>query len=120
MKHLAIPSFFRFFDLLLAITNPALKLSRWSCESVEFTRERYNFTSSEHGFSCDIFKMTHAGRHGWRLMVVKEHWWIGEDAKIAKTTRWARPIRGKRSGMMAWLRSQEAALDRSSGRQTDK
>jgi hypothetical protein len=120
MKNLASPSFFRFFDLLLAITNPALKRSRWNYEGVELTRERYNFMSSEHGFSCDIVRMDRAGRNGWSLMVVKEYWWIGEDAKTTKTMHWTRPMRGKRIDMMAWLRAQEAALERSRGRGSDK
>ena len=113
MKNLARPSFFRFFDLLLGATNPGLKRSRWTFDGVEFTRERHNFTGGAYGFTFEIFRMEHAGRRGWSLMVVKEYWWFGEEAKTAKTTHWARPIRGKRSDMMTWLRAQEADLERS-------
>jgi len=99
------------FDLLLSSSNPGMKRSRWTHDGVEFERERHSFTSSRHGIVIEIFTLTRAGRRGWSLMVTKEYWWAGPDAKPFKNLRWARPLGGERSDLMAWLRDQEAALE---------
>lgn len=113
MRSLARPSFFRMLDLLLSTTNPGLKRLRWTHEGVEFERERHSFSSSRHGIVIEIFTLTRSGRHGWSLMVTKEYWWVGPDAKPLKNLRWARPLSGERSDLFSWLRAQEAALERS-------
>lgn len=119
MKSLARPSFFRFFDLLLANTNPGLKRTCWTFDGVEFERNRHTFTGPRHGLAIEIFTLTHGGRRGWSFMVTKEYWWAGPDNKAFKNTRWARPLSGRRSDLMAWLRAQEEALERTSGRTTE-
>jgi hypothetical protein len=112
MKSFARPSFFRIFDLLLSTTNPSLKLTRWTHDGVEFERERHSFTGPKHGLTIEIVTLTRTGRRGWCLMVTKEYWWAGVESKAFKNLRWARPLSGKRSDLLAWLRGQEAALDR--------
>jgi hypothetical protein len=112
MKSFARPSFFRLFDLLLATSNPGLKLSRWTYDGVEFERERHSVMGPKHGLAIEIFTLTRAGRRGWRLMVTKEYWWAGEESKALKSLRWARPTSGQRGDIMSWLRTQEAALER--------
>jgi len=114
MKSLASPSFFRLFDLLVSHTNPGLKLSRWTFDGVEFERERHSFMGPKHGVAIEIFTLMRGGRRGWALMVTKEYWWVGEESRALKNLRWARPTSGQRSDIMAWLRAQEAALDRPS------
>jgi len=114
MKSFARPSFFRLFDLLLSTTNPGLKLPRWTFDGVEFERERHSFTGPKHGLTIEIYTLTRGGRRGWTLMVTKEYWWAGEDSKALKNLRWAKPLSGQRSDLLAWLRAQEAALERSS------
>jgi hypothetical protein len=113
MKSLARPSFFRLFDLLISHTNPGLKLSRWTFDGVEFERERHSFMGPRHGVAIEIFTLTRGGRRGWTLMVTKEYWWVGKESKALKTLRWARPTSGQRADIMSWLRTQEAALERS-------
>jgi hypothetical protein len=112
MKSLARPSFFRIFDLLLAITNSGLKRTRWSHDGVEFERERHSFTGPKHSLTIEIFTLTRGGRRGWSLMVTKEYWWAGEG-KAFKNLRWARPLSGQRADILTWLRNQEAALEQS-------
>lgn len=112
MRNLARPSFFRFFDLLLSTANPGLKHTRWTFEGVAFERARHSFTGAGHTFIVETFTLRQGGRRGWNLMVVKEYWSFGDDGKGTRTTRWARPMGGKRSDLMAWLRAQEAALER--------
>ena len=113
MKSLAHPSFFRAFDLLIGLTNPALKRSHWIHDGVEFERERHSVMGPRHGFVIEITTLTRPGRRGWSLMVTKEYWWAGPDAKPFKNLRWARPLGGERSDLFAWLRAQESALERS-------
>lgn len=112
VKSLARPSFFRMFDLLIASSNPGMKRTRWTHDGVEFERERHSFSSSRHGIVIEIFTLTRPGRRGWSLMVTKEYWWAGPDAKPFKNLRWARPLGGERNDLFAWLRAQEAALER--------
>jgi hypothetical protein len=114
MKSLQRPSFFRMFDLLLSTTNPGFKLTRWTHDGVEFERERHSFTSPRHGLTIEIITLTRSGRRGWSLMVTKEYWWAGAESKAFKNLRWARPLGGLRSDLFAWLRAQEAALERAS------
>jgi hypothetical protein len=114
MKGLARPSFFRVFDLLLATSNPGLKLSRWTYDGVEFERERHSVMGPKHGLAIEIYTLARPGRRGWTLMVTKEYWWAGEESKALKNLRWARPTNGQRADILSWLRTQEAALERSS------
>ena len=114
MKSFARPSFFRLFDLLLSTTNPGLKLARWTFDGVEFERERHSFSGPKHGLTIEIYTLTRGGRRGWTLMVTKEYWWAGEDSKALKNLRWAKPLSGQRADVLTWLRTQEAALARSS------
>uniref|UniRef100_UPI0037047521 hypothetical protein n=1 Tax=Bradyrhizobium guangxiense TaxID=1325115 RepID=UPI0037047521 len=113
VKSLARPSFFRMFDLLITSTNPGMKRSRWAHDGVEFERERHSFSSARHGIVIEIFTLSRPGRHGWSLMVTKEYWWAGPEAKPFKNLRWARPLGGQRSDLFDWLRAQESALERS-------
>jgi hypothetical protein len=112
MKNFVRPSFFRVFDLLLSTTNPGLKRSRWTFDGVEFERERHSFTGPNHGLAVDIVTLTRPGRRGWKLMVTKEYWWAGTESKPLKNLHWARPTGGQRNDILAWMRAQEAALDR--------
>lgn len=112
MKNLARPSFFRMFDLLLSTTNPHSRLTRWTHDGVEFERERHSYTGPKHGLTIDITTLTRGGRRGWCLMVTKEYWWEGAESKAFKDLRWARALSGQRGEMMAWLRAQEAELER--------
>jgi hypothetical protein len=112
MKSLAQPSFFRVFDLLLGAANPGLKLTSWSHDGVGWERERHSFTGATHGQSIEIVTVTHTGKRGWRLMVVKEYWWAGKETKAIKSVKWAKAIDGQRNEILNWFRAQEADLDR--------
>lgn len=115
MKSFARPSFFRVFDLLVSTTNPGLKRTRWTHDGVAFERERHSFSGPRHGLTIEIITLTRAGRRPWTLMVTKEYWWAGPDLKAFKNLRWARPLSGQRTDILAWMRAQESALERSSG-----
>jgi hypothetical protein len=113
MKNFASPSFFRLFDLLLGNSNPGSKLSQWTYGDVDWARDRYSVTGPHHGLVIEIFTLNRKGRRGWSLMVVKEHWWAGSETEAIKSTRWARPVSGRRSDIIEWLRQHELEIDRS-------
>ncbi len=115
MKSFARPSFFRVFDVLVSTTNPGLKLMRWTHDGIEFERQRHSFSGPKHGLTIEIITLTRAGRRPWALMVTKEYWWSGPDSKAFKNLRWARPLSGQRTDILAWMRAQEGALERSPG-----
>lgn len=110
MKNFAQPSFFRLLDLLVSTSNPGLKRLHWTHDGVEFQRERHSFTGPKHGMAIEIFNLTHSGRRGWSLMVIKEYWWGGEESKALKNLRWARPTGGQRRDILAWLKAQDAKI----------
>ena len=114
MKSFARPSFFRVFDLLVSTSNPQFRRSRWTHDGVEFERERHSFSGPRHGLTIEIITLTGSGRRGWTLMVTKEYWWAGAENKPFKNLRWARPLNGQRSDILAWMRAQESGLERSS------
>jgi hypothetical protein len=116
MKSFVGAFFFRAFDLLLSTSNPGLKRSRWTFDGVDFERERHSFAGANHGFAVDIITLTRTGRRGWSFMVAKEYWWAGAESKPLKSLRWARPTSGQRSDMLAWMRAQETALERSASK----
>jgi len=101
MKNFTSPSFFRLFDLLMSTHNPGFKRSKWTLDGVDCGRERHSFTGQQYGFSVEIFTFSRVGKRGWTLMIVKEHWWIGEDGKDTKALRWARPTSGRRNDIIA-------------------
>ena len=117
MKTLASPSFFRLFDLLLSTTNPGLKRLQWVHDGIEFERARHSAMGPKHSLAIEIFTLTRSGRRGWSLIVAKEYWWAGDQGnKALKNLRWARSTSGQRSDILHWLRTQEAALERSSAK----
>lgn len=64
MMSLARPSFFRMLDLLVNTLNPALKLTRWTHDRMNFERQRHSFTGPRHSLTIDIFRLTRGGRRG--------------------------------------------------------
>jgi hypothetical protein len=112
MKTFASPSFFRAFDLLLSMTNPGQERSRWTFDAVEWERERHSFAGPNHRFAVEVFTLTHPGRDGWRLMVVKEFWWAGREKDALRSISWARPLGERTGNAIAWFRRQQAALER--------
>jgi hypothetical protein len=111
MKSFASPSLFRVVDLLLAKSNPHLKLSKWKHEELDCERERHSFNGSNHSFAIEVTRLTRPGRHGWSLMVVKEFWWAGNQGRELRSSHWAQLMSGSRNDALAWLREQERSLE---------
>jgi len=116
VKSLAHPSFFRVVDLLIASSNPGLKLSSWTHDGVACERERHSFSGPNHGLSIEIVTLTRTGRNGWSVMIVKEYWWAGSEGRALKALRWAKLLKGQRAELLSWLRAQETLLGRSNER----
>jgi hypothetical protein len=112
MKNLAHASFFRVFDVLMGEANPGLKLNTWTHDGVTWERERHSFNGAAHGQSIEIVTVSHSGKRGWRLMVVKEYWWAGQESRAIKAVRWAKATGGQSSDILAWFRGQEISLER--------
>ncbi len=54
--------------------------------------------------------MTKTGSHGWSLLVVKEHWWSAVGENSLRSTEWAKPMTGKRTQILDWLRTEERRI----------
>jgi hypothetical protein len=112
VKHLASPSFYRTFDLLLSLSNPGAKLTCWTHDGVEWVRERTSIAGRSHGFVIEVVTLTKAGRRGWSLLVAKEHWWAGESTEAIRSGRWTRALGGRRKDILEWFRKHELEIDR--------
>jgi hypothetical protein len=44
-------------------------------------------------------------------MVVKEHWWAGKQGEVIRSTNWAKPLKGRRASILAWLEQQKRELE---------
>ncbi len=67
------------------------------------------------------YTMAKTGSRGGSLLVVKEHWWTVRGETSLTATEWAKPLAGKRSRVMDWLRTEERRIAAASteGRITD-
>ncbi|MFY9641663.1 MAG: hypothetical protein WCD20_13330 [Rhodomicrobium sp.] len=120
MKSFASPSFFRVFDLLLSSANPGMKLSRWTMDGVECDHVRHSFSGPMHGFVIEIFTLTHPGKRGWSLMVVKEFWYAGKDHDTGRMPHWAKLTGGDRANVLSWFRKQEASIEQRLAPESDR
>jgi hypothetical protein len=112
MKSLSQASFFRVFDVLLGEANPGLKLTSWTHDGITWERERHSFNGVAHGLSIEIVSVSRPGKRGWRVLVVKEYWWAGQESRAIKAVRWAKATGGQSSDILAWFRGQEVLLER--------
>jgi hypothetical protein len=104
MKRLGDLSFFYFFDRMLSVSDPDFSLDRWVVDGVTWTRERHSFAGQTHSFTTEVFTGSCPGHQGWTLLVVKEHWWKGNQER---SQRWVLLTSGRRAEVMAWLKKQE-------------
>ncbi|HXI86943.1 MAG TPA: hypothetical protein VNH64_05760, partial [Parvularculaceae bacterium] len=107
MKSLGDAGFFRVFDALAGDGNPGLVLKSWTHEGADWRRDRTSLSSPEYSFIAEVFTLAHAARPKWTLLVVKEHWWAGEEKNAIKSARWARPMAGRKADILAWFRARE-------------
>jgi hypothetical protein len=112
MKNFASASFFRTFDMLASAGNPGNDTCRWVFKGVNWDRERYSFAGPDYSLALEVFILECPGRDGWRLIVIREFWWVGPRKDPLKTLRWARPLGGAAKSAIAWFRQEQAALER--------
>jgi hypothetical protein len=111
MNSLIDNAFFLLFERILSDENPGLKLDRWSKNGVNWERGRHSFTGPVYGFTLDSFVASKGGRNAWSLLVMKEHWWADRHGESVKSQQWAKPLRGDRQHIFAWLSERKRALD---------
>ena len=70
-------------------------------------RERHSFAGADHSFAVEVFTVVPAGREKWKLLVVKEHWWMSGAADAVKSVQWARAASGRTADVLAWMRERE-------------
>lgn len=110
MRTFADPSFFRLFHALLDDSCPDRQQTQWSHRGIAWMHQRHSFTGVVCGFGIHQYMMAKTGSHGWSLLVVKEHWWTVRGETSLRATEWAKPLTGKRSHIMDWLRSEERRI----------
>jgi hypothetical protein len=109
VKSLSDAAFFRTFDALASGGNPGLGRMNWDYAGASWVRERISVSRSAYSFAQEIFTLSSAAQPKWSLLVVKEYWRRGNDAKAARIARWTALLSGRRSDALAWFRDQARA-----------
>jgi len=110
VRTFADPSFFRLFHALLEESCPDRRQTQWSRRGVAWVHQRHSFTGIACGFGIHQYTMTKSGPQGWSLLVVKEHWWAVGGETSLRATEWAKPLTGKRTHIIDWLRAEERRI----------
>ena len=111
VRSFADRSFFMLFEAIVRRDNPQLALDTWTAHGVEWERARHSFAERRYGYTYDVFVAVRPGRTGWSLIVVKEHWWAGRHGDVVKSQYWAKPLKGARPAIVAWLAEQKRLLE---------
>ncbi|MBI1364917.1 MAG: hypothetical protein GC153_03045 [Alphaproteobacteria bacterium] len=107
MKALGDASFFHAFETIADAGNPGHHQKSWRHEGACWRRDRQSISCAEYTLIAEVFTVAHETRPKWTLLVVKEHWWAGEEKDAVRSQRWARPISGRRSDILAWFRARQ-------------
>lgn len=110
LKTLADPSFFRLFHALLDEPRIDPGQTRWKHCGLEWTHMRQSFAGPDYSFALHQYLMAKTSPRGWLLLVVKEHWWATADNANLRSVQWAKPLAGKRTQIMEWLRAEDRRI----------
>ncbi len=110
MKSFTDNAFLLLFEEILRRDKPKDAPDRWSVSGVTWQHARHGYESSNYGFAVDTFEVVNAAK-GWALLVVKDQWWAGRNGGIIRTVHWAKPMRGSRAAIMAWLKSRQREIE---------
>jgi hypothetical protein len=107
MKSFADRNFFLLFEEIVRRDHQSRACDTWSAAGVDWRHGRHSFESDRFGFANETYEATRAGKKGWVLLVVKEHWWAGKRGDPVKTVQWAKPLAGSRAAIFAWLKERQ-------------
>ena len=111
MKSFADNSFFLLFEEILRRDKPKDTPGRWAVAGVKWHYERHSYESADYGFVVETYEAENTSKDGWALLVVKEHWWAGRHSNTVRSARWAKPLKGNRTAIMAWLKTRQREID---------
>jgi hypothetical protein len=112
MKTFSDASFLFLFDSMLLEDNPGGVADTWEARGVRWQKHRHGFECEAYGYTLEAFTGTAAGKTGWTLLVVKEHWWAGRRGDVLKTQHWAKPLHGARPKIIAWLNGRKQEIEK--------
>jgi len=111
MKTFADNAFFLLFAEIIRKDKPKDAPDVWTAAGVTWRHSRHSYESQAYGFVTEIFQASTEAKGGWELIVVKEHWWAGRNGEVIRSANWAKPMRGNRSAIMAWLKARQRELE---------
>ncbi len=110
MKSFADNSFMLLFEEILRRDKPKDAPDKWSAAGVDWRHARHSYESNGYGYTVETYEATHAAKD-WFLLVVKDHWWAGRNGEVIRTAHWAKVLRGSRTSVMTWLKSQQREIE---------
>jgi hypothetical protein len=111
MKSFADNAFYLLFDQIVRRDKPKDNPDVWTSRGVTWRHSRHSFETQSYGFTIELYELASSGKSGWSLLVAKEHWWGGRQGEVLRSTHWAKPIRGSRTAIIAWLKEQQRQVD---------
>jgi hypothetical protein len=111
VKTFADTSFFLLFEEILRRDKPKDAPDAWTAAGVSWHHTRHTFEGQSYGFTTEIFEAVCSAKEGWSLIVVKEHWWAGRNGETVRSAHWAKPMRGKRTAILAWLKQRQREVE---------
>jgi hypothetical protein len=111
VKTFADTSFFLLFEEILRRDKPKENPETWSAAGVTWHHTRHTFEGQSYGFTIEIYEAVCSTKGGWSLIIAKEHWWAGRHGEIIRSAHWAKPLRGKRTTIIAWLKERQRQMD---------
>jgi hypothetical protein len=111
MKSFADNSFYMLFEAILRKDKPKDGSDTWTTAGATWHHSRHSFETDGYGFAIEIYEIVSTGRNGWTLLVAREHWWAGRKGEVIRSAHWAKPMRGNRAAIIAWLKVRQQQLD---------
>lgn len=94
--------------IVSVVDRPGKDRHHWQIKGIDCVRETHRYSGAAYAFSVDVLqlKLTRAGRTVWHAMLVTELWrGAGETDTDMRATRWLKLVRGKKSDVTEWIRT---------------
>jgi hypothetical protein len=72
-----------------------------------WSRNRHGHYGPDYSLTTDVTLVSREGREGWKLMVVRDAWWIEDGRDPIKSREWLQLMSGKRASVLSYFNAFE-------------
>lgn len=103
LRTLGKAPFFLHFDALVRQADPEGGLWRWNLAGAAWSRTRNSHYGPDYSLTTDVTLVSRDEKHGWKLMVVRDAWWIEDGRDPIKSREWLQLISGNRQSVLRYF-----------------